>query len=276
MSYNICKCNAYNFIWLTNVIIDNNYELLLLLLQYSVYYAGDGLDYSSVYWTSASLCKATLQQGTGCTVHDLRPYPLPRRGWSLSVSCGSVYSSPCSEHSALRLALVWLDVFLPTCDTKYWTETFGPWDGGRELDISTDLHGQTSLQGAHSISQPTCLYYIVLTKSLCLTIPFLYSNGETLLVYVFDICTNAPLWKKKMKLWHIWNKWATCVFLLGSQTEGHAPLGAIAMMDTFLNAQAMKSQQKSTSWSAAGNIQRWEIKMRHILLQFLLSNVDLL
>lgn len=54
--------------------------------------------------------------------------------------------------------------------------------------------------GCRSSSQPTCLYYIVLTKSLCLTIPLLYSNGETLLVYVFDICTNAPLWKRKWNL----------------------------------------------------------------------------
>lgn len=51
-------------------------------------------------------------------------------------------------------------------------------------------------------SQPTCLYYIVLTKSLCLahTPLFRYSDGETLLVYVFDICTNAPLWKRKWNL----------------------------------------------------------------------------
>lgn len=51
-------------------------------------------------------------------------------------------------------------------------------------------------------SQPTCLYYIVLTKSLCLAHNplFLYSAGEILLVYVFDICTNAPLWKRKWNL----------------------------------------------------------------------------
>lgn len=56
--------------------------------------------------------------------------------------------------------------------------------------------------GGCTSSQPTCLYYIVLTKSLCLTPhpPFLYSDGETLLVYVFDICTNAPLWKRKWNL----------------------------------------------------------------------------
>lgn len=51
-----------------------------------------------------------------------------------------------------------------------------------------------------SRSQPTCLYYNVLTKSPVSHHPFLYSNGETLLVYEFDICTNAPLWKRKWNL----------------------------------------------------------------------------
>lgn len=52
---------------------------------------------------------------------------------------------------------VCLDVFLLTCDTMYWTQTFGRWDGGRELDISTDLHGQSGLQGATAVpSQHVC------------------------------------------------------------------------------------------------------------------------
>lgn len=127
--------------------------------------------------------------------------PAHCHGGDGSVSCGSADSSPCSEHSALRLATSLCRCFSanlwhPSTELKL----TGPWEAGRELDISTDLWGQSGLQGGRSSSQPTCLYYIVLTKSLCLTTPFLYSNGETLLVYVFDICTNAPLWKRKWNL----------------------------------------------------------------------------
>lgn len=78
----------------------------------------------------------------------------------------------------------------------------GLWDGGRELGHERRPARTVwpAVGGSRSSSQPTCLYYIVLTKSLCLTTPFLYSNGETLSVYVFDICTNAPLWKRKWNL----------------------------------------------------------------------------
>ncbi len=162
-----------------------------------------GLLFSVLNVFGLPLCarRQTLQQGTGCTVRDLWPCPLPRRGWSLSVSCGSFDSSPCSEHSALRLA-----ISLSRCfSANQWHQVlnwnfFGPWDGGREPDISTDLHGQSGLQGAAAVpSQLVCT--ILYSPSPCVSPPlFLYSNGETLLVYVFDICTNAPLWKRKWNL----------------------------------------------------------------------------
>lgn len=198
-----------------------NYELLL---WYYVYYAGDGLVFSSVYWTSLVRLsvqrRQTLQQGTGCTPRDLWPCQLPRRGaelicqlwlqlsptplfWTLSPGAG--------EPVCRRVSLCW--PVTPSTELRF----CGRRDGGREPGTSArTCMDRLALQGvgAAAVPRPTCLYYIVLTKSPCLTKPlFLYSNGETLLVYVFDNCTNAPLWKRKMKPWHIWTKWAICVFI---------------------------------------------------------------
>lgn len=82
-----------------------NYELLL---WYYVYYAGDGLDYSSVYWTSLFCLSVQgdkhFSRGQAVRLMTSDPAHCHGGGWSLSVSCGSVDSSPCSEHSALRLA----------------------------------------------------------------------------------------------------------------------------------------------------------------------------
>lgn len=142
-----------------------------------VYYAGDGLDYSSVYWTSLFCLSVQgdkhFSRGQAVRFVTSDPAHCHGGGWSLSVSCGSFDSSPCSEHSALRLATSLSRCFSanPWHQVLNWN-FFGPWDGGREPDIDTDLHGQSGLRGGRSSSQPTCLYYIVLTKSLCLTTPF--------------------------------------------------------------------------------------------------------
>lgn len=149
--------------------------------------------------------RQTLQQGTGCTVCDLWPCPLPRMGWSLSVSCGSFDSSPCSEHSALRLA-----TGLSRCfSANLWHQVLN-WNFFLAHETVAENPGRQHRPartvwpaGGRSSSQPTCLYYTVLTKSLCLTTPFLYSNGETLSVYVFDNCTNAPLWKRNETLTYL-------------------------------------------------------------------------
>lgn len=99
--------------------------------------------------------------------------------------------SLCSEHSALRLTTSLCRCFsvTPSTELRLW----GAWWQRSGLQHRLARTVWPIGGGSSSRSQPTCLYYIVLTKSLCLTTPFLYSNGETLLVYVFDICTNAPL-----------------------------------------------------------------------------------
>lgn len=135
-------------------------------------------------------------QGDRKTLPD-GPFPFLSSDAGGCVSCGWPDSSVCSEHWAPRLA------------------TRSGWTSHRVLNwnfshaaLADNRHGpaQTVWPGVVwelcTSSQTTCLYYIVLTKSLCLahTPLFLYSVGETLLVYVFDICTNAPLWKRKWNL----------------------------------------------------------------------------
>lgn len=108
---------------------------------------------------SACLCKATNSSAGD----RLRSCPLPQLGWS----CGSFDSSLCSEHSALRLA-----TSLSRCfSANLWhqvlnTNSFffpGPCRSGRELaQTCTD---SLACKGP----KQTCLYYIVLTKSLFVT-----------------------------------------------------------------------------------------------------------
>lgn len=82
-----------------------NYELLL---WYSVYYAGDGLDYSSVYWTSLFCLSVQGDKhfSRGQAVRFATSDPAHCHGWGgayLSV-VAHLIPPPCSEHSALRLA----------------------------------------------------------------------------------------------------------------------------------------------------------------------------
>lgn len=56
-------------------------------------------------------------------------------------------------------------------------------------------------RGLHQF--PANLFVLYCTHQVPVSHPhplFLYSDGETLLVYVFDICTNAPVWKRKWNL----------------------------------------------------------------------------
>lgn len=130
-----------------------------------------GLLFSVLNVFDLPLCarQQTLQQGTGCLVSELRPCPLPRMGWSSSVSCGSFDSSLCSEHSALRLA-----TSLSRCfSANLWHQVLN-WDFLALAAVAENRHQHRLARtvwpaGGHSSSQPTCLYYIVLTKSLCLT-----------------------------------------------------------------------------------------------------------
>lgn len=155
---------------------------------------------------SASLCKATnTQQGTGCTSCDLWPLPTATDGVEVICQRGLIWppthkpshSTSCSEQSALRLNQSRCFSVTPRTELRL----FFFWPSSREADISTELHGQSGLQEAAAADPSQLVCTIMYSPSpLCLTTPFLYSNGETLLVYEFDICTNAPLWKRKWNL----------------------------------------------------------------------------
>ncbi len=182
-----------------------NYELLL---WYYVYYAGGDLDYSSVYWTSVFCLsvQGTRHFSRGQAVRLVTSDPAHCHGWGGAYlsAVAHLIPPPCSEHSALRLATGLSGCF----SANLWHQVlnwnfFGPWEGGREAGHQHRPARTVWPAGGRSSSQPTCLYYTVLTKSLCLTIPFLYSNGETLSVYVFDNCTNAPLWKRNETLTYL-------------------------------------------------------------------------
>lgn len=170
-----------------------------LLWWYSVCYAEDGLDDSSVYWTFWICLPAQGHRNTLAAGGD-RPFTFPSSDAGCCVSCGSPDSSVCSEHSAPEASN-------PVCFSARTSHQVLNWNFYHAA-VAENRHGpaQTVWPGVGwklcTNSQPTCLYYIVLTKSLCLahTPLFLYSDGETLLVYVFDICTNAPLWKRKWNL----------------------------------------------------------------------------
>lgn len=161
-----------------------NYKLLL---WYSMYNAGDGLDYSSVYWTSL-VCLSVqgdkhFSRGQAVWFVTSDPAHCHGWGWSLSVSCGSVDSSPLfwtlsPEASNQSVKMFLCKPVTPSTKLKlYWPVRWWQRTGHQHRPART-----VGPAGSRSSSQPTCLYYTVLTKSLCLTTPFLYSNGETLLV----------------------------------------------------------------------------------------------
>lgn len=149
-----------------------NYKLLL---WYSVYYAGDGLDYSSVYWTSLVCLSGDkhFQQGTGCLVPDLWPCPLPRRRWSFICQLWlSRFLPPCSEHSDLRLATSLSGCF----SANLWHQVLN-WNllasetVAENLDISADLHGQSGLQGGAAAVPSQLVCTILYSPSPCVSPP---------------------------------------------------------------------------------------------------------
>lgn len=82
-----------------------NYELLL---WYYVYYAGDDLDYSSVYWTSL-LCLSVQGDkhfSRGQAVRFVTSDPAHCHGWGGAYlsAVAHLIPPPCSEHLAPRLA----------------------------------------------------------------------------------------------------------------------------------------------------------------------------
>lgn len=134
----ICKFLTYNLIWLINDIIDNNYKLLLL--WYSVYYAGDGLDRSSVnstLWT----CRSARQRNYSSGGQD--------RVCFRRVSCGSV---PCCKHLALK-ATLW------TCSSaRLWHWTVDRAAGQRD---GTDRVAR----GVHPLTAPNSDVFVLYLNS---------------------------------------------------------------------------------------------------------------
>lgn len=177
-----------------------------LLWWYYVYYAGDGLLFSVLNIFALPLCarQQTLQWGGSLLwVVTSDPVHCHRGGGAYVLAAAQSIRLPCSEHSSQRLATGLSKCFSAHLWhwglnwkrqswtwTRTWRDSVCPAGGG----------GRGERCSYRNSSQPTCLYYIVLTRSLCVTTLFLYSSGETLLVYVFDICTNAPLWKRKWNL----------------------------------------------------------------------------
>lgn len=74
-----------------------------------------------------------------------------------------------------------------------------PRGGGNES--TRTCSDSRACRGLHRF--PANLFVLYCTHQVPVSHPhplFLYSDGETLLVYVFDICTNAPIWKRKWNL----------------------------------------------------------------------------
>lgn len=128
-----------------------------------------GLLFSVLNVSGLPLCarQQTLQRGTGCLVPDLWPCPLPRRGVELTRE-----PSPCSEHSAPRLA-----TSLSRCfSANLWHQVLN-WNllayemvAENWTSISTDLHGQSGLQEAAAVpSQLVCT--ILYSPSPCVSPP---------------------------------------------------------------------------------------------------------
>lgn len=147
-------------------------EINYKLLWYYVYYAGDGLDYSLVYWSSLGGLSVEGDKNTsGQAVWFLTSDPAHCQGEG-GVDLSAV-SFLWSEHSALRLATC-----LSRCFSVNLRHHVLKWDLlACEMVAKNWTSAQTCMdslayRGGHSSSQPTCLYYIVLTKSLCLTTPF--------------------------------------------------------------------------------------------------------
>lgn len=176
-----------------------NYKLLL----WYVYDAGDALDSSKTSLVRLLYKETnTLSRGQAVCLLTSDPCPLPQKGAGLICqSVAQLIPPPVMNSEHWGLQQVCLDVSLRTCNTKYWTKTLRACEMLAEKRASTVEAARTVRPAVgRSRPPPICLYYIVLTKSLCLTTLVLYSNGETLLVYVFDICTNAPLWNRKWNL----------------------------------------------------------------------------
>lgn len=189
MGYKICKLLTYNLIWLTNDIIDNNYKLLLLL--WYVYEAGDGLDHSSVNST-LWICRCARQKKTKTLerriTSDLCPAHCHRQGRAY-VSYAFMWIG--SLLWKLGSKDCFADMFLCSSLTLDWTEQHWSRD-------SVACRGRSQ-----QLPAPMYLYYIVLTKFLCLTTLLLRaSENPCWCLYLTSV--QMHLFENEMKPWHIW------------------------------------------------------------------------
>lgn len=190
--YNICKFLTYNLIWLTNDIIDNNYKLLL---QYSVYYAGDGLDRSSVN-----------SNPLDPPLHETKL----KRLWAEDDQCSPAHCHWRGE------AYVWMRLMLDRfLVVKTWLPAL--LCGLVRLDLAEQLRG---VERVGRSSRRSCVCTILYSPSSCVSPP------PPLLIEHRRIPVGVCIWhlykctslKTKWKPWHIWNKWGV-VFLFVNCTD---------------------------------------------------------
>lgn len=146
--------------------------MTLLTITIYIYYYNilcnmleNGLDYPSVnstLWVCHSARQQTRQRGTACTV------------------CLTSDPAHCHRGGGAHVFLMRLSGFVPVVNNQPWKATLRTcssanlwhWTGrhgSREQNITQSWSDSVAYRGRSS-SQPICLYYIVLTKSLCLTI----------------------------------------------------------------------------------------------------------
>lgn len=194
-----------------------NYDLLLL--WYYVYLLE--MAWITLQCTLFCLSVQSDKHSAGDRLYILWPLtPAHCHGWGGGYLSPGAYLTPpspkpshttsCSEQSALRLNQSKCFSVTPRTELRL----FFFWPLSREADISTELHGQSGLQEAAAADPSQLVCTIMYSPSpLCLTTPFLYSNGETPVgVWIWHLykCTSL---KKKMKPWHIWNKCLNCVVI---------------------------------------------------------------
>lgn len=135
------------------------------------------------YWASLiCLCarQQTLGQGTGGSVSELWPCPLPQMGRSSSVSRGSLDSSLCIGTLSPEASNQSGERFLcQPANAKYWTRTFWPTQRRQRSPASAQTCTDSlACRGPQQFPANFFVLYTVLTKSLCLTHTlFRYSNG---------------------------------------------------------------------------------------------------
>lgn len=165
---------------------------------------------------SESLCKATNTSAGDRLYAFMTSDPAHCHGWGGAYlsAVAHLIPPPCSEHSALRLA-----TSLSRCSSaNVWHQVLNWNILAHETVAEKRTSAQTctdslALQGAAAVpSQLVCT--ILYSPSPCVSPPLssIAMEKPCRCMYWWHLykCTSL---KKKMKPWHIWNKWASCVFI---------------------------------------------------------------